>query len=522
MFVLVLARCLNTLSPAAKLFNESSFLSKAVSPQEPGHLWSKEPDSESSSSILSCSHGSYNDVVQGNRSNPKTRPRTTDGASSPHVDMKTPQPLSKEDDLSLSDHSVDYKSEIWDIEKEFLEQEHDGATTSGKPDSIVLNSKKWDWHNDTTMDESRARALVSKNTNAEDCRTTPVIPASDLARDRNSTLSSLGPSQSASQVPPRASPALVASRHFDPPSEGIESFDPVQERAGPCDTRLQNRKADEDSLANAKRVDASSKACPTPLPSHSQNHHQQLVEGSTQIILIEKQSSDGLLSLQAAIDRLENEEINTELHLDDCADVETILPSGTTQALLGLSIQHTFLDLAQEIAHDPDPDPDPDPYGQLYSAFMHSDMHAPLSATETNADVIQDGYVEESGGAFHSPYMNDGHSQYTQTVEEFYDEISFSNEEKKVTDCDMASDWSDIDDGGIYRTNSFSDLSGNYAHQENSTEYNGLPYLGSESDVGSYPPSAPELEGEGEMGSLENAEAAVAEVFRSRWYPIKF
>jgi hypothetical protein len=116
----------------------------------------------------------------------------------------------------------DCESEIWEIEKEFLhlqaEPTSNERSESARPESIVVDASQWQWHSSKVSGNHESIETDSKTGLVAHIDTHDLDKSSRLRRTSQS--SSLGPSQSASQLPPKeptAAMPLIVSKYFDQP-----------------------------------------------------------------------------------------------------------------------------------------------------------------------------------------------------------------------------------------------------------------------------------------------------------------
>lgn len=201
-------------------FNESNFLDKVLTTSLKGRnkeIKATPPGSPSISSQTSVQEKPNETRLDPNR---LTLP-STPVSQSKHSGPKPPPLL--EGQIQDIDGQSDYASQIWDIEREFLEK----SSESPKKDmlsevkSVVMDSKAWEWHHpDISVDVEVQDSLVSTKDNlqepAQEC---------DVRSITNGSLTSLAPSQSASQLPVHTVPPLRKSKFFDAlPSRRIEDI----------------------------------------------------------------------------------------------------------------------------------------------------------------------------------------------------------------------------------------------------------------------------------------------------------
>ena len=114
----------------------------------------------------------------------------------------------------------EYASQVWEIEKEFLQDDAgSGKTpTHEKPGSLVINSREWDWCVSEALGNENKPPSKPPATAQE--QTDPSIIRNSSAR----SASTISPSQSASQVAERTphSPDLrTTSKFFAHPEQGV-------------------------------------------------------------------------------------------------------------------------------------------------------------------------------------------------------------------------------------------------------------------------------------------------------------
>ena len=116
----------------------------------------------------------------------------------------------------------DYASEIWEIEKEFLHLNDVKSGETSKSDSIIIDTRMWNWGKFSSKNSS---IVVNP---LQESSTRKSVQKDGLASERT-RMSSIAPSQSASQVPARPltplSPAepQLKSKYFTRPDDNGEN-----------------------------------------------------------------------------------------------------------------------------------------------------------------------------------------------------------------------------------------------------------------------------------------------------------
>ncbi|KAL5527491.1 hypothetical protein ACEPAG_6282 [Sanghuangporus baumii] len=173
------------------VFNELDFLNKV-------------PTSVRTKGHAPKLHERYTDSSNSDDSDhvPRSQNRTgCKGAGSTEVFCSASPSKKSSVSTNPNDDKSNYASEVWEIEKEFLQDDASSGEPSPreKPGSLVINSKEWDWCTSEAPDKQDDRLRKSAAANQGQGNELDVKGCS-------SAVSTISPSQSVSQIVARASP----------------------------------------------------------------------------------------------------------------------------------------------------------------------------------------------------------------------------------------------------------------------------------------------------------------------------